>query len=161
MVSTELGYDQLLSIAFSVPMPYEWSVGVYGSLFFHEIMNHNRFLGVRCPDCNKVYMPPRRLCGPCFKELDKLVVLPNEGTIEAFSIVNYPFVDPNTGEQRPIPYTYGYIRIDGADTIFSHIINETDTRLIQVGMKVKAVFREKELMQGNVQDIKHFEIVNP
>lgn len=105
-------------------------------------------------------MPPRRLCGPCFRELDQFVILPNEGTIEAFSTVNYPFVDPNTGEQRPIPYTYGYIRIHGADTIFSHLINETDTGLIQVGLKVRAVFREKELMRGNVQDIKYFEIIH-
>jgi uncharacterized OB-fold protein len=142
-------------------MPYEWSIGKFGSLFFNEIMNHQRFLGIRCPDCEKVYMPPRRLCGPCFKELDELVTLPNRGIIEAFSTVNYPFTDPDTGKQRPIPYTYGYIRIEGSDTIFSHIINEVDISRIEVGMKVMAVFREKKNMQGNIRDIKYFEIVAP
>jgi uncharacterized OB-fold protein len=79
--------------------------------------------------------------------------------ITAFSVVNYPFIDPNTGLQRPIPYTYGYIKLDGADNIFSHIINETDLNKIKVGMKVKAIFKERSEMEGNIKDIKHFEIV--
>lgn len=151
--------SELLTVTFTYPMPYEWSIGKYGSLFFQEILDNRRFVGIRCPKCGNVYVPPRRLCGPCFKELDELVTLPNRGTITAFSVVNYPFLDPDTGKQRPIPYTYGYIRIDGADSIFSHIINETDVNKIKVGMKVEAIFREKDEMQGNIQDIKYFEII--
>jgi uncharacterized OB-fold protein len=149
----------LLTVTFTHPMPYEWSIGKYGSRFFQEIREHQRFIGSRCPRCGKVYVPPRRLCGPCFEEIDELVVLPNSGTIAAFSVVNYPFLDPDTGKQRPIPYTYGYIKIDGTHTIFSHIINETDVSKIRVGMKVKAVFRPPADMRGNIQDIRHFEIV--
>ena len=76
----------------------------------------------------------------------------------AFSVVNYPFIDPDTGEQRPIPYTYGYIQIEGSDSIFSHLINETDVNRIRVGMKVEAVFRNPEEMEGNIRDIKYFDI---
>lgn len=148
-----------LTIRTETPMPYEWSIGKYGSRFFQEIRERNQFIGIRCPNCNNVYVPPRRVCGPCFKELEELVELPNRGTLTAYAVVNYPFIDPNTGKQRPIPYTYGYIKIDGADNIFSHIINETDVDKIKVGMRVRAVFLEKEAMQGHVNDIKHFEIV--
>ena len=142
-----------------VGMPYEWSVGKYGSKFFHEIREHGRFVGIRCPRCGQVRVPPRRICGPCFQELDELVELSDTGTIVAFSIVNYPFIDPATGTYKPVPYTYAYVQIDGADNIFSHIINETDADKIKVGMRVKAVFKAKEEMQGNIQDIKHFEIL--
>jgi len=158
-MSTERNYDEQLTVKFTYPMPYRWSVGEHGSVFFNEIKKNRRFVGVRCPSCGKVYVPPRRVCGPCFRELDEIVPLTDEGTIVAFSTVNYPFLDPATGVQRPIPYTYGYIRLDGADNIFSHIINETDVSKIQVGMKVKAVFREPGQMQGNIQDIKHFDII--
>ena len=158
-MKNERNYSELLTVTFTHPMPYEWSIGKYGSRFFKEIRENRRFVGIRCPKCGKVYVPPRRLCGPCFRELDELVTLPNRGTITAFSVVNYPFIDPETGVQRPIPYTYGYIKIDGSDSIFSHIINETDVDKIKVGMKVEAVFREKEEMQGNIQDIKYFEII--
>jgi uncharacterized OB-fold protein len=158
-MSSERDYSQLLTVGFTDPMPYEWSVGKYGSKFFQEIMENRRFVGIRCPQCGKVYVPPRRLCGPCFEELFELVTLSDTGIITAFSVVNYPFIDPDTGEQRSIPYTYGYIRIDGSDNIFSHIINETDVNRIRVGMRVRAVFKEREAMQGNIQDIRYFDIM--
>ncbi len=158
-MGTERDYSRLLTVTWTHPMPYEWSVGKYGSRFFEEIRNHRRFIGIRCPQCGKVYVPPRRLCGPCFRELDELVVLPVTGTLTAFSVVNYPFLDPETGQQRPIPYTYGYIRIDGADSIFSHLIHETDLSKVKVGKRVRAVFKEPSEMRGNIQDILYFEIV--
>lgn len=140
-------------------MPYEWSIGLYGSRFFQEILEKRRFLGIRCPKCQKVLVPPRRICGPCFQKLDELVELSDTGTIVAFSVVNYPFIDPATGKQRPIPYTYGYINLDGSDNIFSHLINETDESKIKVGMKVRAVFKDPAEMEGNIQDIRYFEII--
>jgi len=158
-MATTHNQRRLLTLTFDTPMPYEWSVGVYGSRFFQEIKTHQRFIGIRCPGCGKVYVPPRRVCGPCFVEMDELVVLPNQGTIRGYSIVNYPFIDPDTGKQRPIPYTYGYIQIKGADNIFSHIINETDVEKIGVGMKVAAVFKDKEEMRGHMSDIIYFEIL--
>ena len=150
--------EQLQSI-FAYPMPYEWSIGLYGSRFFHEIMNKRRFIGIKCDGCGKVYVPPRRVCGPCFRELHELAPLSDTGVITAFSVVNYPFIDPNTGSQRPIPYTYGYIQLDGADNIFSHIINEMDLSKIKVGMKVRAVFKDRKDMKGNTEDIRYFEII--
>jgi hypothetical protein len=158
-MATERDYSELLTVTFTETMPYEWSVGLWGSKFFQEIRDNGRFVGIRCPKCGKVYVPPRRVCGPCFEELHELVPLTDEGTVVAFSTVNYPFIDPATGVQRPIPYTYGYIRLDGADNIFSHIINEIDVSRIQVGMKVKAVFKNKEEMKGNINDIVHFNII--
>ncbi len=158
-MSTENTQGERLQVTFTHPMPYEWSVGLYGSRFFQEIMKNRRFVGIRCIGCGKVYVPPRRVCGPCFAELTELVSLSDTGVITAFSVVNYPFIDPNTGTQRPIPYTYGYIKLDGADNIFSHIINETDLSKIRVGMKVQAVFKNPADMEGNIQDIKHFKII--
>ena len=158
-MNTEKDYNRLLTRTFDTPMPYEWSVGIHGSRFFQEIKTHQRFIGIRCPECGKVYVPPRRVCGPCFREMRELVVLPNQGTIRAYSIVNYPFIDPDTGQQRPIPYTYGYIQIEGADNIFSHIIDETDVANIEVGMKVRAVFKAAADMRGHMSDIVHFEIL--
>lgn len=158
-MTSENDQNKLLTVTADTPMPYEWSIGRYGSRFFQEIKEKRRFIGIRCPECGKVYVPPRRVCGPCYKELDELVPLTDEGKITAFAVVNYPFNDPNTGRQRPIPYTYGYIQLDGADNIFSHIINETDVDKIKVGMKVRAVFCETSEMEGHINDIKYFEII--
>lgn len=158
-MTTERDYDKLLTVTFDTPMPYEWSIGKHGSRFFQEIRERQRFIGIRCPSCGKVYVPPRRVCGPCFVEMEELVPLSDTGRLRAFSIVNYPFVDPNTGDQRPIPYTYGYIQMDGADNIFSHIINETDVDKIEVGMKLLAKFKPREQMRGHMSDIRRFDII--
>ncbi|PKN70299.1 MAG: hypothetical protein CVU54_06755 [Deltaproteobacteria bacterium HGW-Deltaproteobacteria-12] len=158
-MSADNKQGELLQETFTHAMPYEWSIGLYGSKFFQEIKEKGRFAAAKCSSCGKVYIPPRRVCGPCFQEITEIVSLPPTGVITAFSIVNYPFIDPATGAQRPIPYTYGYIHIDGADNIFSHFIGETDLSKISVGMRVRAVFKEKSEMAGNIQDIKYFEIV--
>jgi len=158
-MSHKIDKKEQRTVEFTTPMPYKWAIGKYGSRFFQEIREKNRFIGIRCHKCGKVYVPPRRVCGPCFEELTELVPLSDTGVITAFSVVNYPFLDPMTGVQRPIPYTYDYIQMDGADNIFSHIINETDINKIRVGMKVRAVFKPKKEMQGNIQDIIHFEII--
>jgi uncharacterized protein len=159
-MTTETKNIELLTLSVNATMPYEWSIGVYGSRFFQEIREFRRFLGIRCQKGGRVMVPPGRLCGPCFQSFDELVPLSDTGTIMAFSMVNYPFIDPATGTQRPIPYTYGYINIDGSDNVFCHTINETDVGKIKVGMKVRAIFKEKEKMEGNIRDILHFEIVS-
>ena len=158
-MTMETDAPELLTITSDLAIPYEWSIGLYGSRFFQEIREKRRFIGIRCPKCGKVRVPPRRLCGPCFEPLDELVPLSDQGILVAFSVVNYPFIDPATGVQRPIPYTYGYINLDGSDNIFSHIINETDVSKIKVGMKVRAVFKEPADMEGNIRDIRYFESV--
>ena len=141
-------------------MPYEWSIGLYGSKFFKEVKEKGQFTANKCPGCGKVYLPPRRVCGPCFKELTgDCISLPPVGILTGFTVVNYPFIDPATGKQRPLPYTYGYVKIDGSDTVFSHRINETDINKLKVGLRVKAVFKETAKMEGNVEDILYFDIV--
>ena len=149
----------LLAMEEIAHMPYHWAIGLDGSKFFQEIKEREVLLGIRCPKCRKVYVPPRLVCGPCFVKMDELVELGKEGVIQAVTLVNYPFIDPATGVQRPIPYTYGYINLDGSDNIFSHIINETDVSKIKVGMKVRAVFKEPADMEGNIRDIRYFESV--
>ena len=145
----------LLSLSVTAHMPYRWAIGKDGSKFFEEIRAREVLLGIRCPKCNKVYVPPKMVCGPCFQKMDELVELGREGEVRAVTLVNYPFIDPDTGEKRPIPYVYGYIRLDGADNLFSHVVRTRTERPVKVGERVRAVFREEK--QGNIQDISHFE----
>ena len=93
----------LLSIEEIAHMPYRWAMGRDGSKFFNEIKDRETLFGIRCPGCRRVYVPPRNICGPCFLEMDELVELGDEGSVEALTLVNYPFIDPDTGKNRPIP----------------------------------------------------------
>ncbi len=137
--------------------PFRWAVGRYGSKFLTELRDHRRFLGIRCPRCGFVYLPPRRVCRTCFVEMQELVPVSDEGTIVSFTVLNFAFIDPSTGRQKPVPYGYVYVRLDGADSTFPHYLEETDWRNIHIGQRVRAVFEEQRT--GTLLDVKHFTII--
>ena len=138
-------------------MPFRWVIGLEGSRFFYEIEKRTVLLGIKCPSCKKVYVPQRQVCGPCFVRMSEFVELGNEGIIDGLTVVNYPFIDPDTGKRRPVPYTYGYIKLDGADNLFSHIIRNPKGGVAKVGDRVRAIFTERK--HGMIDDIAYFEPV--
>ncbi|MEJ5362465.1 MAG: Zn-ribbon domain-containing OB-fold protein [Spirochaetota bacterium] len=138
--------------------PFNYSVGMYGSKFFNELKNNRRFLGVRCPKCNKVYVPPRRVCGDCFVEMKEFVEVGPKGTIGTFTILRFAFIDPETGTQKPIPYGYGFIQLDGADTLFQHYIDVHDESKVKIGARVEPVFSDEK--KGTIKDILYFRVID-
>jgi uncharacterized OB-fold protein len=73
-------------------------------------------------------------------------------------VLNFGFIDPDTGTQKPVPYTCAFIKPDGADTAIAHFIDETDMEKLDIGMRVRAVFEEKRT--GRLLDIKHFTVID-
>ena len=139
--------------------PFRWSAGSYGSRFLTEIRDNKKFWGIKCPKCGKVYVPIRSVCGPCYTEMTELVPLGDEGTLITFSVVSFGFVDPSTGLQRPVPYGYAVIQLDGADSYLIHFIDETDPEKMKPGMRVRAVFEDDGKRTGSMLDIKHFSLI--
>ncbi len=138
--------------------PFEWSVGRYGSKFLTALRDHKKILGIKCSSCGRILVPPRRVCGRCFAEMSEWVEVGPQGTLTAFTVLMFSFVDPDTGTERPVPYGYGYVRFDGADNTFPHFLDETDYRKIRIGTRVEPVFEEKR--KGTLLDIKYFRILS-
>ena len=67
-------------------------------------------------------------------------------------------IDPETGEQKPIPYGYGFIQLDGSDTLFQHYISIDDESKVKIGARVEPVFSEER--KGTIRDIQFFRIVD-
>lgn len=138
--------------------PFDYAVGMHGSKFFTELRDNKRLLGVRCPKCNKVYVPPRGVCGPCFEELNDFVEIGPRGVIGTYTILRFAFIDPETGHQKPVPYGYGFIKLDGANTLFQHYIDIEDEKKIKVGARVEAVFADER--KGTIRDILYFRVID-
>lgn len=134
--------------------PFRYSVGRFGSRFFAELRDHKRIFGVRCTGCSKVYVPPRPLCGPCYKTMSEWVEVGPGGTLTAFTILRFAFIDPETGQKKPVPYGYGFFSLDGASTQFQHFLHVDEDRPPRIGMRVEAVFEESRT--GHLRDIRHF-----
>lgn len=149
--------ERLTITSGAAEQPFEWSVGRYSSKFLAELRDHKRIVGIRCPSCKKVFVPPRQVCGDCFVPMNEIVELGSKGTLGTFTVLSFGFVDPSTGREKEVPYTWGFVRLDGADNTFIHFIEETDLAKLRMGMRVEAVFEEER--HGQLLDIRHFRTI--
>lgn len=150
--------DYIIIESGKAEQPFKYSVGMHGSKFFKETRDNKRIMGIKCPDCGTVYIPPRGVCGKCFVEMHEWVEVGPGGTIGSFTILRYAFIDPETGQQKPVPYGYGFIKLDGADTLFQHFIDLEDESKVKIGARVEAVFAEDR--KGSTRDIDFFKVVD-
>ncbi len=153
------GQEKVFEIKWKTNLPYRYSIGKLAVKFFEELKENKKIMGSKCSKCGKVNFPPRAVCADCMVEMtiDDMVELSPKGTLEGFTVVNYPFTDPNTGGMRPFPYGYALFKLDGADTYTMHFINETDYTKMKVGQRVEAVFKEER--EGNIGDIMYYKVI--
>ncbi len=146
-------YSEAIIYEGRIRMPYNWSVGKTGSYFFHELRYNTRIWGTKCEKCTVVFMPPRKSCPRCLEPRTTWIQLSPEGTLITHTVIRYPVEAIHPVE---VPYACGVILLDGADTGFVHLLGEVIFDEIREGMRVEAVFREKEKRQGNILDINYF-----
>lgn len=135
-------------------LPNQYFVGRLGSKFIIALRDQKKIMGLRCPTCEKTFIPPREYCYFCSTKIDEnWVELGNEGELVNFTVVNY------LGKHFPhkAPYVLAQIKIDGADTPLTHIMTGVDKYDIHIGMRVKAVFADKT--KNTLMEIDHFEPV--
>lgn len=131
-------FRQIERINLEFTQNYVYSLGKY-SRFFIELENQ-RFMATRCADCGKVYAPPRPLCPDCMK-ISEWVELSGEGTLQTFSILHFA---PNTNDDvraLETPYVLAYVLLDGASTLFPHIL-KTAPDNVKIGMRVKVAYAD-------------------
>jgi uncharacterized OB-fold protein len=143
--------QELLVMEGRIKVPYRWFAGEVGTRYLESLRDEGKFLGTRCSKCEKVYHIPRRNCPDCFEECSEWVELGSSGTLESYTIVrkHHPQLSP-----LPLPYGYGIIKLEGADTGFLHLLGEFDDQDLKVGITVEAVFSDAR--EGSVLDVKYF-----
>jgi uncharacterized OB-fold protein len=115
-------------------------------------LKQGRLLGQRCPQCGKVYIPPRGACPVDGVPTEAEVELPDRGTVTTFCIVNVPFL----GQKIKPPYVAAYVLLDGADIAFLHLILDCPAEDVRMGLRVQAVWKPREEWEYGLQNITHF-----
>lgn len=135
---------------------YDIHLGATWSRFMQGLQDR-QILANRCPACERVFVPPQAYCESCFERTDTWLELPQEGTLEVFTVAWHGF----TGGP-PAPYAIGGIRLDGASTLLMHWIVGVDftdpstvNAQLPTGTRVRAVWAEER--SGQILDIAHFE----
>lgn len=112
-----------------------------------------RLLGQRCPQCGKVYVPPRGACPTDGVPTTEEVELPDTGTVTTFCIVNVPFL----GQRVAPPYVAAHVLLDGADIPLQHLILGCPAEEVRMGMRVRASWKPAEQWGTTPENIHHFE----
>lgn len=145
---------ELIRVSHTMNLEWRYGTGAHFREFIIALRERGQILGKRCPVCQRVYLPPRPVCGNCYSELRGWVEVKDTGTVRAFTVVHTPIIDPTTGAPRPVPYAMALIQLDGADTTVNHYLAENDPAKLRIGMRVRAVWREQRT--GLISDIIHF-----
>lgn len=135
---------------------YEYWVGKYMDKFY-ENLEKQQFTGNRCPSCNKVYFPPRKVCGECFKTIPlddaSWVELTTTGTLINFTATNYN-VSERRKKKSEKTTIIGLIKIEGSDTAIMYPILDAQESDLSIGMKLEVVWDKRPT--GSPEDIKGF-----
>jgi uncharacterized OB-fold protein len=132
---------------------YAWDAGVAIGRYLAELKN-GRLVGVRCHKCRRTVIPPRTFCEWCFRPIDEWVDLPDTGTVNTFSLC---YVTWNM-QYLTEPEIPAVIDIDGTrpSVGIMHMLSEVRPDDVEIGMKVKAVWKPAGEREGSILDIQHF-----
>jgi uncharacterized OB-fold protein len=142
--------DELVVAEVTAHSNFLVNTGATGTRFLSEIRDNKKIMGIKCPTCGKVYVPPRSHCPVDFAKMTEWVDLSGKGTLSSYTVVRYE--EPYLPKEPP--FAYGVIQMDGADTGMAHILGEVDLDKIKVGMRLEPVFKEER--EGSILDIAHF-----
>ena len=123
---------------------------------FSDAFENKKIIANKCPECRKVYLPPRKICGNCNKTIlldNNWVNLPNTGTLLNYTITHYRVSD-RTARKAKKSQIIGMVQVDGSDTAIIYRLLNIQPEEVKIGMKLKIEWEEKP--KGNPSDIKGF-----
>lgn len=132
-------FRQAERITLELTQSYKYSLGKY-SRFFLELENR-RFMATRCDGCGKVYAPPRPLCPNCLAVTD-WVELGGGGAVKTFSVLHFSPGSNDDVRALDTPYVLAYVLLDGADTLFPHLLKAPPNQA-HTGMRVAVAYSDE------------------
>ena len=123
---------------------------------FYDALQEKKIVGNKCPNCEDVFVPPRKICGKCNVEIPldyNWVDLPTTGTLINYTITPYKVNERGSRTVKNLQ-SIGLVKIDGSNTAIIGKILKVEPKDIKTGMKVKIEWEEK--LTGAPTDIKGF-----
>ena len=130
-------------------------VGRYMDKFFDAFEN-KKIIGNKCPKCEDVFVPPRKICGKCNITIpfdQNWVEIPETGVLKNFTITHYKINDRASRKVKK-PQIIGMVQLNGSTTSIIYRLLNIAPEDVSIGMKVKVEWEEKP--KGNPSDIKGF-----
>jgi uncharacterized OB-fold protein len=132
-------------------LDYNFTAGAALSRFLRNL-EKKRVVGQRCPECTKVYVPPRGSCPTCGVATAEEVEVAHKGTVTTFCIVNIPF----PGMAVKPPFAAASVLLDGADIAIFHLLQEVPVEDVRMGLRVEAVWVPDAELAKTMESIAYF-----
>ncbi|MGW7298847.1 Zn-ribbon domain-containing OB-fold protein [Streptomyces sp. NPDC054829] len=129
--------DPVTGIVTPARLDYTYTPGRAQSAYLDALAEH-RTAGERCPDCRKVYVPPRGACPTCGVATTEQVEVGPRGTVTTFCIVNIKARNLDI----EVPYVYAHIALDGAGLALHGRIAGIPYDQVRMGLRVEPVWTE-------------------
>lgn len=155
----DLGQGRVITAEWKPRLHYAWDNGPAVGRYLAEL-KEGRIVGKTCNSCGRILLPPRMFCELCWRPTDDWVECGDTGTVNTFCISHVDWkadrLDIEGGER---PYTPAVIEIDGASPGMGilHFLENVEPKQINIGMKVRAVWKPPEDREGAITDILYFE----
>lgn len=134
-----------------INLKYSFAAGAATSKFLREIKK-GKIVGQRSEVTGFVSVPPRGACPISGTPMIEEVELPETGTVISFTIVHIPI--PNAPVKPP--FIVANIVLDNSDQTFIHLVSECDNEKLQIGERVKAVWKDQSEWDLTLENIKYF-----
>jgi len=142
-------------------MPGNWYLASYKFKFnishtshFLKKLKEKKLVGNQCSGCNRIFFPPRPVCGKCLVKPDQWVDLRDTGRVATF-VISY-LKDSETGDVKERPTVL--VQQDGSDTTMIAQLNpEIAFKDVYVGMPIKIHWAEKTI--GGLMDIEYYDVL--
>jgi len=144
--------DQVRAWYGDIPIESRYTAGIAGERFLRALKDQGVIMGVKCPECQLTYVPPRLFCERCFSPLEEWVEVGNQGAVETYTVLNVD-LDGNSLEE---PEIVALVNIDGTHGGLVHFLGEVEPDELYIGLPVEAVFKPKKERGGSILDILYF-----
>jgi len=104
---------------------------------FFIALSEGKVMATKCSSCGRTYFPPQAECPYCMKSNMEWIEIPNEGTLETFTIIN---IKPTTFNHYE-DYVLAIARFNNIKVLTWLRID--DKSKLKIGMQVKLVVTKR------------------
>jgi uncharacterized protein len=142
--------SQIKTVRDHIPLEWKYTAGVAGERFL-QVLKQGKIQASVCRSCSKNFLPPKIFCKDCFIQLTEWREVPDDsGSIYSFTKIVSPDKKEDAGRIIVI------VKFEGVE---GGLLGKfkTGREEPRIGMRVKPVFKKRELRKGELSDIEYFE----
>ena len=142
-------------------LPGAWYLSSYTYKFdithmqpFLKKLKDKKLIGNRCSGCNRIFFPPRLVCGQCLVKPDRWVDIRETANVATYAIAYLKNPDTSEVEEKPMVL----VQHDGANTCcIAQMAPNVNVKDMYINMPLKVHWKDERT--GGLMDIEYYDVI--